>query len=95
MNLFVESGSPKNITASAAINANPGHLIGFYVNSTSSGTIVLSDGGANGTALSGTITPAIGFHRFPATFNTSAFATIANTMNVTFFYVPIITPTAS
>lgn len=94
--MFVtEAGSPKNLTGAGVINANPGSLIGFYVNSTTSGTIVLRDGGASGTAISGTITPAIGFHRFPASFGTSAYATLANTIDVTFFYVPTPTPTAA
>lgn len=84
----IEYGSPVNLTASGAINANPGALLGFYVNSTTGGTLILKDGGTSGTALTGTITPAIGFHRFPAQFITSAYATIANTLNVTFFYVP-------
>lgn len=88
----IEAGSAKNLTASGAINANPGTLIGFYVNSTSSGTIVLKDGGSSGTALCGTITPAVGFHRFPCTFGTSAYATIGATIDVTFFYSP--NPTA-
>ena len=61
-------------------------MVGFYVNSTSSGTLIIKDGGASGTALTGTITPAVGFHAFPATITTSAYATIANTLNVTFFF---------
>ena len=81
-----ESGTPKNLTASGAISLGPGALLGFYVNSTSSGTIVLKDGGTGGTAISGTITPAIGFHRFPAEFVTSAYATIGATIDVTFFF---------
>ena len=88
MAYHIESGSPKNLTASGAINANPGTLLGFYVNSTTAGTLILKDGGTGGTALTGTITPAIGFHRFPADFGTSAFATIGGTLDVTFFYVP-------
>jgi hypothetical protein len=84
----IEGGNPKNLTASGAIAAVPGTLIGFYVNSTTGGTLVFKDGGTNGTALSGTITPAIGFHRFPASFGTSPYATIANTLDVTFFFVP-------
>jgi hypothetical protein len=82
-----EAGNPKNITATGTVCATGGALLGFYVNSTSSGTLVLRDGGSSGTALSGTITPAIGFHRFPATFGTDLHATIANTLNVTLFYV--------
>lgn len=82
------AGQPVNLTSTNAISSVPGRLIGFYVNSTSSGTIVLRDGGASGTAISGTITPAVGWHFFPASFSTSAHATIANTLNVTFIFAP-------
>lgn len=81
-----QAGSYKNLTSTGAIALTPGSLIGFYVNSTSSGTIVLRDGGAGGTTVSGTITPAVGFHAFPASFVTSPHATIANTLDVTFFF---------
>jgi hypothetical protein len=83
-----EGGNPKNLTTSGAISSVGGTLLGFYVHSTSSGTIVLKDGGSSGTAISGTITPAVGFHRYPAVFGTSAYATLANTIDVTFFFVP-------
>lgn len=77
-----------NLAASAAISAGPCQLLGFYVNSTNAGTLIIKDGGSSGTALSGTITPAAGtFHRFPATVGTSAYATIGGTaLNVTFFF---------
>lgn len=81
-------GQPVNLTASGAISTMPGKLVGFYVNSTSSGTIVLKDGGSSGTAISGTITPAVGWHFFPASFSTSAYATIGATLNVTFIFAP-------
>ena len=83
-----QSGSYTNLTASGAISLRPGTLLGFYVNSTTSGTIVLTDGGSSGTAVSGTITPAIGWHAFPAAFRAAsgAYATIANTLNVTFLF---------
>ena len=82
-----EVGGYKNITSTGAVSTGACQLIGFYVNSTSSGTLVLTDGGAGGTAMSGTITPAVGFHRFPANVGTSLYATIAGTaLNVTFFY---------
>ena len=81
-----ESGTPVNLTSSGAVSLAPGTLLGFYVNSTSSGTIVIRDGGSGGTAISGTITPAVGFHRFPAEFVTSCYATIGATINVTFFF---------
>lgn len=88
MPMPIECGAPVNLTASGAISANPAILAGFYVNSTTAGTIILKDGGSSGTAICGTITPAVGFHRFPATFKTSAYATIGGTLNVTFFYAP-------
>lgn len=78
-------GQAVNLSATAAVTTGACQLIGFYVNSTSSGTLVLKDGGASGTALCGTITPAIGFHHFPANAGTSLHATIGNTLNVTFF----------
>jgi hypothetical protein len=84
-----EGGNYKNITSTGAVTAQPGTLLGFYVNSTTGGTLVLRDGGSGGTVMNGTITPAIGFHRYPAVFGTSGLhATIVNTMDVTFFYVP-------
>lgn len=81
-----ECGNAKNITATGTVSIGPCQLIGFYVNSTSTGTLVLRDGGASGRVLSGTITPAIGFHRFPATCGTDLHATIANTLDVTLFF---------
>jgi hypothetical protein len=84
-----EGGNYKNLTATGAVTANACQLLGFYVNSTSSGTLALKDGGSGGTALGGTITPAIGFHRYPATVGAGGlYATIGATLDVTFFYVP-------
>lgn len=86
--VVVEGGKAVNITATADVVATTDcQLLGFYVNSTSSGTLVLRRGGSGGTAISGTITPAIGFHRFPANCPGGLHATIANTLNVTFFVV--------
>ncbi len=82
----VEAGTPKNLTGSGAVSLVAGTLLGFYVNSTTGGTIVIRDGGASGTAISGTITPAIGFHRFPAYCTSGCYATIANTLDVTLFF---------
>jgi len=82
-----EVGAYKNITATGAVSTGPCQLIGFYANNTTIGTLVLRDGGASGTVMSGTITPAIGFHRFPANVGTSLHATIAGTaLDVTFFF---------
>jgi hypothetical protein len=65
------------------VSLRPGNLFGFYVNNTTAGTIVVNDGT---TAISGTITPAIGFHRFPAYCRTNCNVTIANALDVTLFY---------
>ncbi len=83
-----EAGNPINLTATAVVQAAGGALLGFYVNSTSSGTIVLRNDGASGNAISGTITPAVGWHSFPASFGANLHATIGGTLNVTFFVVP-------
>jgi hypothetical protein len=78
-------GTPKLITSTGTVKATSGRVLGFYVASTTNGTIVLRDGGASGTAISGTITPAVGYHEFPGAFATDLHATIANTISVTFF----------
>jgi hypothetical protein len=82
-----EVGAYKNMTATGDVTTGPCQLIGFYVNSTTIGTLVLKDGGSGGTVMSGTITPVIGFHPFPANVGTSLHATVAGTaLNVTFFF---------
>ena len=81
-----ECGGYKNITATGAVSTGPCQLIGFYVNNTTVGTLVLRNGGASGDVMSGTITPAIGFHRFPANVGVSLYATVGGTLDVTFFY---------
>lgn len=89
MSQFQQSGTPINKTSTATISPVSGSLLGFYVNSTTGGTLVLrtgEDGTSAGTAISGTITPAIGFHRFPAYCVEGLHATIANTLNVTFMF---------
>ena len=81
-----ECGGYKNITATGAVSTGPCQLIGFYVNSTTIGTLVLRNGGSGGEVMSGTITPAIGFHRFPANVGVSLYATVGGTLDVTFFF---------
>jgi len=85
--MLPEQGAPVNISATGNVKNMQGALIGFYVNSTSTGTLILYDSATTTTttAISGTITPAIGFHRFPAGFASGLYAVIANTLNVTFF----------
>ncbi len=84
--MSIETGKANNITATGDVTTVNTSLIGFYVNNTTGGTLVLKKGGSGGTAISGTITPAIGFHRFPADAVGGLHATIANTLDVTFFY---------
>lgn len=89
MSQFQECGTPINLTGTASVSVASGVLLGFYVNNTSSGTVVIrsgSSGTASGTAISGTITPAIGYHRFPAYCPGGAHFTIANTLDVTAFF---------
>ena len=81
-------GSASNLTATGNIGAagSDKALLGFYVNSTTSGTIVLRVGGSSGTVVSGTITPVIGWHGFPLSGPGGIHATIGGTLNVTFLY---------
>ena len=83
MGQHYEGGAPINLTSSGAVSLVPGVLLGFYVNSTTAGTVVVRNGGSGGTAISGTITPAIGYHRFPAACSVGCYLTLANTINVT------------
>lgn len=80
-------GLNKRITATGTVKATPGRLTGFYVAATSSGTVVLRDGGASGTQLTGTITPAVGWHSLPMRFGKDLHATIAgSSLDVTFVF---------
>jgi hypothetical protein len=83
-----ETGTAYNKTATGnVVLTTDCTLLGFYVNSTTTGTLVLKKGGSSGTAISGTITPAVGFHRFPAACPGGLHVTIANTIDVTFFVI--------
>lgn len=84
----VEAGNTTVVTGTGNVTTSDTALIGFFCNSTSSGTLVLRKGGSGGTAISGTITPSAGtFYRFPANCQGGLHVTVANTINVTFFYV--------
>lgn len=72
--LFQQSGTPVNLSAAGIVSSAPGTLLGFYVNSTSSGVIKIYDGTTTGgTLLDGNITPAIGWREFPAQCNTGCY----------------------
>ena len=83
-----QAGTPINLTASGAISLCRGSILGFYVNSTTAGTIVVKDGGTSGTALGGTITPSVGWQTYPFTITSAsgAYATIGGTIDVTFSF---------
>ena len=88
-----EAGRPVNRTATGdivAATASPappaaGHMIGFYVNSTTALTLIFRDGGAGGTVLNGAITPAAGFHPFPCEFANGLHVTFGGAGDATFF----------
>lgn len=82
----LEIGKHKNLTATGNVTTINTALMGFYVNSTSAGTLILKEGGSGGTALGGTITPSIGYHAFPTNADGGLHATIGGTLDVTFFY---------
>lgn len=85
----LQVGSYTNKTATANIKSSQGALLGFYVNSTSSGTIILYDDVGTGTTvpISGTITPAIGWNPYPVCFANGLYIVIASTLNVTLIWV--------
>ena len=85
---FVETGNAVNLTATNDVTTHDCSLLGFYINSTSSGIIQLRQGGSGGTVLGGQITPAIGYHPYPANCGSGLhFTLVSGTINVTFFVV--------
>jgi hypothetical protein len=82
------SNNPASVVESTV---NQGAILGFFCNSTTSGTVVLSfatAAGGAGTAFTGTITPTAGtYYPFPAVSPSGIYCTIANTISVTFFCV--------
>ncbi len=86
---YVEAGTPINLTGTGTVSKASGSLLGFYVNNTSSGTIVFrigANGASTGTVISGTITPAIGWAPYPAYCPSGLHATIGGTLDVTFVF---------
>jgi len=81
-------GGPNDQGSVAETTTLAGTMLGFYVNSTTSGTIVLRNGQASGSpAIGGTITPAIGWNFYPVTLPNGIYATIGATLDVTFIVV--------
>ena len=77
-----------NRTSSGALTSGPAVLEGFYVNSTTSGTVKFWNNttGVSGENLTGTITPAIGHHNLFGMKGTVAlYADFGGTADITFF----------
>ena len=82
-----QSGTPINLTSSGVVSLAGGTLLGYHVNSTSAGTIVLRNGSTSASAaITGTITPSVGFMPFCGSFPTGCYATIGGTLDVTFIF---------
>lgn len=84
-----QAGTPINLSATAAVSKASGTLIGYYVNNkTAGGTLVLSHGSVSGgAAITGTVTPLIGYHAMHVYCPTGLFATIAvQPMDITFLF---------
>lgn len=81
------SGAPTNLTSSGIVSSAGGQLLGFYVNSTTSGTVVLRTGTTSAaTAVTGTITPSAGWNPCPLDFPNGCYASLGATINVTFSF---------
>lgn len=80
-------GAPKIVTATANVKPIPCGLLGFFVSTTSSGTVILYDDAGTGTTtpISGTITPAAGaFYPFPAALVNGLYVVVSGTISATF-----------
>jgi len=80
----MEYGQPVTLTATGTVSPRSGRMTGFYVNSTTAGTIVLTSGGVS----SGTITPAVGWHFYPIGFPEALTVVIGGVLDVTFMTIP-------
>jgi len=82
-----QAGTPINLTDDGIVSRVAGNLIGFYVNSTNAGTLVIHNATAATSAVTGTITPVIGFHALPLYLTGGCFAEIGGTaLDVTLFF---------
>jgi hypothetical protein len=78
-------GQPVTLTATGTVSPRSGRIVGFYVNSTTAGTVALSDSIG---AIGGTITPAVGWNFYPIGFQGALTATIGGALNITFVVKP-------
>lgn len=86
----LQTGNYKNLAATANVKSSAGNLLGMLCATTSSGTVILYDSATTTTSkpITGTITLAAGtYYPIPAGFSDGLYAVIANTANITLFYV--------
>lgn len=81
----------KNITATGAIDINPGRLLGVIINSHTAGTLKLWDSlSASGNVIMNTFTFATGSGYIPfdagISYSTGLFATVGGTADITIVY---------
>ena len=84
-----QSGTPINLAASGTVSKAAGTLLGFYVNNKTAGaTLVIGNGATSAaTAVTGTITPLIGYHETNYYLPAGCYITIAvQAMDITFFF---------
>jgi hypothetical protein len=85
----IRQGNPVLLTTTASILAGPGQMTGFYVNSTTAGTLIIYNSPTSAlNAVSGTITPTVGWNNFPSDLSLGGWVVIGGTINVTFFVIP-------
>lgn len=84
----MQFGQAEIVTGTGTVYSSPCRIVGFYVNSTTAGTLILYDATSAANAISGTITPAVGWHFFPAAVGTALHVAVGGTINVTFVYQP-------
>jgi hypothetical protein len=82
----MQVGVPANKTATGNVKPVDGAMLGFFCNSTSSGTVQFYDSSTTTTttSITGVITPTAGvWYALPFTFTNGLYAVIANTLNIT------------
>lgn len=87
--MLQRSGSPINRTTTGTVSKVSGTLLGFYVNNKAVGaTLVIGNGSTSAaTAVTGTITPLIGYHATNIYLPGGCYITIAvDAMDITFFF---------
>lgn len=86
----LQAGAFRQLAATANIKSSQGALLGFFVSSSTAGTIAIYDDTATGTTtkILDTFTPAgLGWFDLPAAFATGCYVVIGGTMQVTLVYV--------